>query len=155
VIKASPQERSRHLSRLGETGLIRKNSGGLYGVTPLGVAIQTLFPSIRFFLRHRANFLSHDLSFLPRGLVERMGELSAREHVNHFSQVLDKTKAAISGHWNTSGSSLTADRCRNRRGLERDFANMGHLAHIQDAEGRVMGIGQSRNGSQEGRPSER
>jgi predicted transcriptional regulator len=76
VINASPQECSRHLSRLSDASLVRKNSEGLYEITPLGIAIQTLFPTFRFLLRYRDTFLSHDLSFLPRGFVERMGELS-------------------------------------------------------------------------------
>jgi predicted transcriptional regulator len=57
--------------------------------------VQTLLPSFRFLLKHRQTFLRNDLAFLPTGFVERLGELSEGEFVNHFGQVLDKIKAAI------------------------------------------------------------
>jgi predicted transcriptional regulator len=96
-INASAQECSRHLTRLVDAGLVSKDSSGLYEMTPLGTATQSLLPGFRFLLTHKEEFLSHDLSFLPPGFLERIGELSAGEHVSHFSQVLDHVKSTISG----------------------------------------------------------
>ncbi|HXW37525.1 MAG TPA: helix-turn-helix domain-containing protein [Nitrososphaerales archaeon] len=96
VINASPQECSRHLSRLSEAGMIEKDSDGLFGMTDLGRAIVRLFPSTRFLLSNGDYFLSHDLTFLPKGFLERIGELSGAEYVHHFSSVLELIKKVIS-----------------------------------------------------------
>ena len=96
TINASAQECSRHVTRLVNAGLITKDSAGLYEMTPLGKATLSLLPSFRFLLSHREAFLSHDLSFLPAGFVERIGELSEGDYVNHFSQVLERVKSTIS-----------------------------------------------------------
>jgi predicted transcriptional regulator len=56
----------------------------------------SLFPGIRFLSRYKDYFLSHDLSFLPKGYVERIGELSAGDYVNHLSLVLEHIKTVIS-----------------------------------------------------------
>jgi predicted transcriptional regulator len=96
VIHASAQECSRHLARLSDAGLIQKDSEGHYEVTPLGKAVQIMLPGIEFLLGHTEYFLSHDVSFLPRSFVERVGELSAGEYVNHISLVIEHIKSVIS-----------------------------------------------------------
>jgi predicted transcriptional regulator len=96
VIHASAQECSRHLGRLSNAGLIQKDSEGLYEVTSLGKAIQTMLPGIEFLLGHKEYFFSHNLTFLPRSFVERIGELSAGEYVNHISLVIELIKSVIS-----------------------------------------------------------
>jgi predicted transcriptional regulator len=97
TINASTQECSRHLARLSDAGFIKKDPDGLYETTALGKTILTLFPTIEFLLKHKDNyFLSHDLSFLPRSFIERIGELSEGEYVNHVSQVLKHIKTVIS-----------------------------------------------------------
>jgi predicted transcriptional regulator len=96
VINASPQECSRHLARLDDSGFISKDSQGYYAVTPLGKAILDVFPSIQFLLKFKEYFLTHDLSFLPQGYSKRIGELSACKHLNHFSLVLEHLKTVLS-----------------------------------------------------------
>lgn len=96
IINASPQECSRHLTRLSDSGLIRKGSDGLFETTSLGKAILAIFPSIRFLLRHRDFFLLHDLSFLPQGYLPRIGELSSGKFDDHFNFVLDQIKKVMS-----------------------------------------------------------
>jgi len=99
VINASPQECSRHIARLQDSGLIKKNNDGLYEATNLGHALLHLLPSYEFFLTHKDYFIAHDVSFLPRGFLARVGELAAGEFVNHFSIVLELIKKVIStGH---------------------------------------------------------
>ena len=96
VINSSPQECSRHLSRLSDAGFIKKDSSGFYETTTIGKAVQTIFPSIKFLLKHKNSFLSHDLSFLPKSFIERIGELSGGQYINHLSRVLSHIKRTIS-----------------------------------------------------------
>lgn len=55
-----------------------------------------LLPSYEFLLTRKQYFLNHDLSFLPKGFLGRVGELSTGEFVGHFSQVLELIKKVIS-----------------------------------------------------------
>jgi len=95
VLKASAQECSRHLSRLSDSGYIKKESDGSFETTPLGKALVRVLPSIQFLLQHRNYFLSHDLSRLPTSYVERIGELTQGKLVGHFNIVLDHIKKVI------------------------------------------------------------
>ena len=95
VINASNQECSRHLSRLTESGLTRKDSAGFYETTPLGRVILDLLPSLGFLLRNRNYVLSHDFSLLPRSFLERIGELFEGKLVGHFNIVLEHIKKTI------------------------------------------------------------
>src|SRR5690349_20115347 len=90
------QECSRDLNRLSGSRFVRKNSEGLYEITSFGRAMLSLVPSLSFLVKQRKYFLSHDLSFLPSGFVERIGELSTGESVNHASHVLDHNRAVVS-----------------------------------------------------------
>jgi predicted transcriptional regulator len=96
VIKSSPQECSRHLARLSDAGFVKKDSAGFYETTTLGKAVQCIFPSIQFLLKHKNSFLTHDLSLLPKTFIERIGELSEGQYINHLSQVLSHIKKTIS-----------------------------------------------------------
>jgi len=95
-IGASIPECSRHLGRLAEAGLVKKNPDGLYEATHVGRTILRLLPSMEFVLGNKEYFRSHDLSFLPRGFMERIGELSAGQRVNHFRSVLEHIKTVVS-----------------------------------------------------------
>lgn len=96
VIQASAQECSRHLTRLTNSGLIRRDSSGLFEPTPLGKSVLSFLPGIRFLSKQKSYFLAHDLSSLPPSFVERIGELGGGVYVNHVSQVLDHIKRTIS-----------------------------------------------------------
>jgi predicted transcriptional regulator len=96
LLNQTVQECSRDLNRLSDSGFIRKDSGGLFEITPFGRAMLSLIPSLRFLVSQREYFLSHDLSFLPRGFIERIGELLTGERVNHISLVLEHIKAVVS-----------------------------------------------------------
>ena len=95
IINATPQECSRHISRLMDSGLIKKNEDGFYETTTLGRALLDLFPSYEFLLSNRRYFMTHDLRFLPRSFLGRIGELSRGVYVNHFSEVLELIKKVI------------------------------------------------------------
>jgi predicted transcriptional regulator len=72
---ATPQETSKHLTRLRNAKLIEKDSDGFFGLTAFGRIILNLLPSIRFLTQNREYFLSHDISSLPLEFIERLGEL--------------------------------------------------------------------------------
>jgi len=95
IIHASNQECSRHLSRLVESGLIKRDSAGFYETTPLGRGVLGLLPSLRFLVKHRNYLQSHDLSPLPRPFTERIGELIEGRLVGHFNIVLEQIKKTI------------------------------------------------------------
>jgi len=95
TIKATVQECSRHIERLGESGLVAKDAEGFYTLTSLGKAVLSLFPGMSFLLTNREYFLTHDLGYLPEKFVERVGELSGGSYVGHVSQVLELIKTII------------------------------------------------------------
>jgi len=96
LLNHTVQECSRDLGRLSDSGFILKDSEGYYGITPFGEAMLGLLPSLRFLVREREYFLSHDLSFLPRKFLGRIGELLSSKRVDHISQVLDHIKGVVS-----------------------------------------------------------
>jgi predicted transcriptional regulator len=95
TINASVPECHRHLARLSEAGMIRKNSEGLYETTSVGNTILKLIPSLQLILEQKDYFLSHDLSFLPRGFLESIGVLATADRVNHISLVLEHIKRVV------------------------------------------------------------
>jgi predicted transcriptional regulator len=96
TINASVQECSRHLERLSTSGLVSKGTGGYFSTTSLGRAVIRMFPGMKFLLSNREYFLTHDPGYLPEAFVERLGELSTGEYVNHVSRTLELIKEVIS-----------------------------------------------------------
>jgi predicted transcriptional regulator len=95
VLNVSVPECSRHLSRLANSGLVRKDSSGLYEATSVGRALLRLLPALETIIQHREYFMTHDLSYLPEEFILRIGALSEAERLSHFSEVLEKIKATI------------------------------------------------------------
>jgi len=81
------QEISRHLSRLGEAGVTRKDVDGLYHITPLGELILREISALRFTMQHKEYFATHSLERLPTEFVSRIGELSDSKYVNEATVV--------------------------------------------------------------------
>ena len=69
------QECSRHVNRLSENGLITKDEGGSYRITPYGSAVLKLNSGYEFLSRNKEYFITHSLSKLPDRFVARIGEL--------------------------------------------------------------------------------
>lgn len=90
-LSASTQETSRHLSRLQEAKVIEKESDGCFILTPFGKSLIVLLPSLKFLIRHREYFLSHDISALPIEFIERIGELEQSEFAHGIGVVLSHT----------------------------------------------------------------
>ena len=71
------QEASKHLSRLSEAGFIVKDTEGSYHIQPFGEEILTLLHGFEFLSKNRDFFNNHDISGLPLGFRNRIGELKA------------------------------------------------------------------------------
>ena len=87
-LSATVQETSRHLERLSKARVIEKDSTASYRVTPFGALVLSLLPSFEFLQQRRDFFLSHDLSHLPQGFAQRIGELSESEVVVRLDDAL-------------------------------------------------------------------
>lgn len=69
-------ETSRHLQRLSEAGLIRKDIEGLYGLTSFGVLTLSLLSGLDYVSRYRDYFMEYDASGIPYEFIDRIGELA-------------------------------------------------------------------------------
>ncbi len=88
ALSATPQETSKHLSRLRDAKLIEKDSDGLFSLTAFGKIIVNLLPSIRFVTENKEYFLSHDISSLPLEFIERLGELQESQYGEKVGAIL-------------------------------------------------------------------
>lgn len=84
----SMQETSRHLSRLRDAKLIRKDVDGFYYLTSFGSITLNLLPGYSFILKNRDYFQDHALSCLPPEFIKRIGELEEYEPGRGVMQVL-------------------------------------------------------------------
>lgn len=94
-LSATPQETSKHLTRLRDAKLIEKDSDGLFGLTSFGKIIVNLLPSIRFLTQNRDYFLSHDISSLPLEFIERLGELQESQYGDKVGSILAHTQQVV------------------------------------------------------------
>jgi predicted transcriptional regulator len=76
------QEASRHLARLGETGLTAKDPEGFHRITPYGELTLVQVQDLDFTSRQRDYFRTHVLSGIPAEFVSRMGELAGSRYLN-------------------------------------------------------------------------
>lgn len=94
-VSATPQEASRHLTRLTRSALIERGPSGAYGLTHLGGLALRLMPAWEVVAAHRDYFLSHDLLALPGPFLERIGDLSHAKYEDALTGVLAHTEAAF------------------------------------------------------------
>jgi predicted transcriptional regulator len=87
-LNLSMQETSRHLSRLRDAKLIRKDDEGFYHLTPFACITLHLLPSYNFILKNRDYFQDHDPSFLSPEFIKRIGELEEYEQGKGVMEVL-------------------------------------------------------------------
>jgi predicted transcriptional regulator len=88
ALSATPQETSKHLTRLRDAKLIEKDSDGFFSLTAFGKIIVNLLPSIRFVTENREYFLSHDISSLPLEFIGRLGELQEGQYGEKVGAIL-------------------------------------------------------------------
>ena len=95
-LNSSIQEASKHVGRLREQNFIEKDSSnGNYSLTPLGMLITRLLPSIEFLAANKEYLLTHDVSSLPEEFIERMGELREHQYNTKVGLVLSFTHQVI------------------------------------------------------------
>jgi len=94
-LSATPQETSKHLTRLRDAKIIEKDSDGFFSLTAFGKIIKNLLPSIRFLTQNREYFLSHDISSLPLEFIERLGELQEGQYADKVGSILAHTQQVV------------------------------------------------------------
>jgi predicted transcriptional regulator len=94
-LSATPQETSKHLTRLRDAKLIEKDSDGFFSLTTFGKMIVNLLPSIRFLTQNREYFLSHDISSLPLEFIERLGELQEGQYGDKVGSILTHLEQVV------------------------------------------------------------
>ena len=70
-------ETRRHVSRLQEVGLIQRDAGGYYNLTPYGEASMLLIQEFEFLSANHEYFTTHTILNIPEGFAKRIGELNA------------------------------------------------------------------------------
>jgi predicted transcriptional regulator len=102
-LDVSTQQCNRHLTRLVEAGLVRKDAEGLFSLTPFGEVVLRLNPALEFLTGNREYFMTHTLGELPSEFVVRIGELSNSEFkpnvMEGISEIEDIIKEAEEQLW--------------------------------------------------------
>lgn len=80
-MKLTTTEARRHVSRLAEVGLIKRDIEGYYHLTPYGETSLILFQEFNFLSSNDEYFQTHTLTNIPTGLVKQIGELRASTNV--------------------------------------------------------------------------
>jgi predicted transcriptional regulator len=87
-LSSSIQEASRQCGRLEDVGLIEKHEDGKFVLTSLGKITISLAPAFALLGEEREYFNSHDPSYLPTPLLQRISELSSHTRITHLDDAL-------------------------------------------------------------------
>lgn len=88
MLHASATETSRHITSLSEARLIEKDRRGFYSLTSFGKLALELLPTLSFIAKNKDYLVTHELTSLPPGFPQRLGDLSECEFVESLSDVL-------------------------------------------------------------------
>ena len=88
-------EASRHLSRLSEVGLTRKDSEGLYHLTHYGGLLLRQLRELEFTTRNREYFTNHSVEGIPPEFVKRLGDLSESASVRSAIGLIQGVESLI------------------------------------------------------------
>jgi predicted transcriptional regulator len=91
-LNATMQETHRNVVRLIESGLVLKDKDGQHMLTPYGKLVVSILPSLSFLYNHREYFREHDLSDLPKQLIQRIGSLETCEVVHGVLAIVQRWK---------------------------------------------------------------
>ena len=94
-LDVAPQETSRHLTRLGEVGLIAKAPDGLYSLTPYGELCLRLVGGQLFASNNKEYFATHTVRLLPDPFTARLGEVSAATLIDDVMVVIHSVERVI------------------------------------------------------------
>lgn len=85
-------EARRHVSRLGEVGLIQRDVEGFYHLTPYGEIVLIQLREFDFMARHRDYLVSHVLTKIPTGFLKQIGELGESRETENVMDFLLQTE---------------------------------------------------------------
>jgi len=91
------QETFRHVNRLDDAGLVRKDVEGLYHLTPFGEMILGYVRDLEFMTQNRDYFIDHTSSLLPSGFVKQLGALSEGTRTDNVMEFLHLIENLIQG----------------------------------------------------------
>lgn len=91
-LRLTTPEASRHLQRLSEAGLIKRDADGLYGLTPFGTLVMSQLSGLDFAAKNRVYFMEYDTSCLPYDFISRIGELSEGKFLGETFRVLEESQ---------------------------------------------------------------
>lgn len=83
------QEMSRHISRLTESGIIRREPDGLNHITPYGRLALEQFSGLKFVSKNKHYFGDHLVDKLPEKFINRLGELIESTYLEDTILVFD------------------------------------------------------------------
>jgi len=89
------QESSRHISRLGEVGLTKKDVDGLHHISAYGKLILKQLLGLKFTSRHGDYFTTHSLGRLPIEFVSRLGDLAESIYTDDIMVAFHNTETMI------------------------------------------------------------
>jgi len=89
------QEISRHVSRLTESGIIRREPDGLNHITSYGRLVLRQFSGLKFVSRNRHYFSDHAVDRLPEQFISRLGELTESDYLEDTILVFDRVERMI------------------------------------------------------------
>lgn len=81
AMKLTTTEVRRHVSRLAQVGLIKRDIEGYYHLTPYGETSLILFQEFDFLSSNDEYFQAHTLTNIPTRFVKQIGELSSSTNV--------------------------------------------------------------------------
>ena len=80
-LKITVAEASRHLQRLADINLIKKDTEGLYELTPYGGFVLSLLPGLDFISQNTQYFSEHTVMVIPPKFRSRIGALSSGKYI--------------------------------------------------------------------------
>ena len=89
------QEVSRHLSRLVKSGLVQRDSDGMYILSRFGNSFLFTLKSQQFLSKNKEYFMSHDLNHLPVEFTARIGELDNTTIITDVMAVLQNIQEMV------------------------------------------------------------
>lgn len=91
-LNATAPEIHRNISRLANTGMIKKEADGSYCLTTKGKLICNVFPQLQFITKSQAYFRDHTLDGLPKKFQSRIGELAGGKEIRGYVKVMEACK---------------------------------------------------------------
>ncbi len=88
-------ETSRHVSRLSEVGLTRKDAEGFYHLTHYGWLVLRQFRELEFSTRYREYLTNHSMKSIPSQFVKRIGDLSGSVYTENILDFIRQIEYVI------------------------------------------------------------